>query len=421
MSTIILGAGLIGTATAYYLAQAGEEVLVVERQAEAGRETSFANGGLVTPSMSDPWAAPGLPLKMLKWLGDEQAPFLLRPRALFGLMGWGLRFLANCNERSWRRNARTVLRLATYSSRALDALTTEAGLDYDRNDDGTLRIFRDELSMTAAQRSAELLSGYGVAHRVLDGAGCIEVEPALAPVADKIAGAILFPDDRSGDAFKFTQAVAELCRQRGVTFRFDTEVRAIETTGNDVTAIVTDSGPLEAERYVLALGSYSGAMARPLGLRLPIYPVKGYSLTAPVGGWNNPPTVPVVDDGRKFAVARFGDRIRAAGTAEFTGFDLSLNPRRGRNLLDALGELYPGFAPGQEVEHWCGLRPLTPDGAPILGRSPYRNLYLNCGQGHLGWTLACGSGRVVADVMRGREPEIDLEGMTLKRYQALPG
>ena len=420
MSTIVLGAGVIGVTTAYFLAERGEDVTVVDRREDAGLETSFANGGLVTPGMSDPWAAPGMPLSLLKWLGDEHAPFLLRLKALPRAMTWGLRFLGNCTEARWRKNAETVLRLAAYSRDRLDDLTADAGIVYDRSEGGNLRLFRDALSMDAAQKGADLLDGYGVPHQVLDRLGCIAAEPALAPIADRITGGILFPEDRTGDAFKFTREIARLCRDKGVGFRFGTTVRGIEASGDSITGVATDRGRLDADRYVLAMGSYSADLVNRLGVRLPICPVKGYSLTVPVGGWNNPPRIPVVDHGHKFGVTPLGDRIRVAGTAELAGFDLSLNPRRGDLLLGGLRDLYPGFTVGEEIGRWAGLRPVTPDGPPILGRSPYRNLFLNCGQGHLGWTMACGSARIVASLMTGHRPEIDLEGMTLDRFQKLP-
>ncbi len=423
MKVIVLGAGLIGTTTAYYLARHGHDVTVLERQAGPGLETSFANGGLVTPSMSDPWPAPGVPLKMLKWLGREDAPLLMRLRALPGVATWGLRFLLNCGARRWAENARAILRLTAYSRDALDRLTAETDIAYDRLDVGTLKLFRDPLSMESAQRGAGLLAELGVADRCLDATQCVALEPALGPVEGRIAGGLHFPDDRSGDAHKFTAEVARLSRALGVAFRFGVTVRALETQRGKVTAVDTDQGRLEAEAYVLALGSYSPALARPLGIRLPIYPVKGYSITVPTGGWNEAPTMPVADDARKIAVVRLGERLRIAGTAEFAGYDRGLNARRGEMLSEALSDLYPAFpmpAP-EKIQHWSGLRPMTPDDRPIMGPTPYANLWLNTGQGHLGWTMACGSGRVVADLIEGRAPEIELEDLTLARFQALPG
>ena len=419
MRTAVLGAGIIGTTTAYYLARLGHEVVVVDRQPDVGLETSFANGGLVVPSMSDPWAAPDVPKTMLKWLGRDDAPLLLRPSALPGLAMWGLRFLRNCTHQRWRSNARTILRVATYSRDELDRLTAETDIVYDRSTTGGLRVFRDSLSMDSAKRSADMLDELGVAFRVLDTEGCLRIEPALRPAADKIAGAIHFPDDHSGDAYKFTCEMARLCRSMGVEFRFGTTVIGFESLGDVINSVRTRNGRIEADRYVLALGSYSPTMSRRIGFRIPVYPVKGYSITVSAAGWNDAPTVPVVDYGRKVGITPLGDRLRVGGTAEFSGYDTSTNARRGALLMEALTDLFPGFTAQSPAEHWAGLRPMTPDGVPILGPSPYRNLYLNTGQGHLGWTMACGSARVIADLMSERTPEIDLEGMTLARIRPI--
>lgn len=417
MRVLVLGAGIIGTTTAYYLARHGFRVTVVDRRRDVGLETSFANGGLVTPSMTDPWAAPGVPLMLLKWLGREDAPFLFRARALPGVLGWGLRFLRNCTAARWRENARTILRLATYSRDALDELSDETGIDYDRGTVGTLKVFRDELSMASARRSADLLGAFGLEFRVLDADECAQVEPALRPVLDEIAGGIHYPGDRSGDAYEFTRSLAAICKELGAGFEFGRSVKALSAQEDRITGVTVDGEHWQADAYVLALGSYSPPLARQVGIKLPIYPVKGYSVTVSAAGWNGAPTVPVIDDGRKIAVARLGERLRVAGTVEFTGFDTSPNPRRGAALLQALMELYPEFTVPESVEHWCGLRPMTPDDRPIMGPTRYRNLFLSVGQGHLGWTFACGSGRLVADLIAGSRPEISLDGLTLSRFQ----
>ncbi len=413
---LVLGGGIIGVASAYYLARRGFQVTVLERQPAVGLETSFANGGLLTPSMADPWAAPGMPAKILKWIGREDAPFLLRPQALPGLLGWGLKFLRACNEESWRRNTGIILKIADHSLGALDRLTREAGLDYDLTQGGTLRLFRDPLSMENARRSADLVGSLGVDFKVLDAPGCAAVEPALIPQLAQISGGIHFPDDASGDAYKFTAGLAERCQALGVVFRFGVTIRDIETAGGAVTAVVTDAGRLTADKVLVALGSASTPLLRRLGLRLPVYPVKGYSATLPIAGWNGAPRVPLVDDGRKMAVARLGDRLRLAGTAEFNGYNLDLNPRRGAKLVESMLELFPGCPEPESAEHWTGLRPMTPDGIPILGATPVDNLFVNAGHGHLGWTLSCGTAEVVADVMAGERPAIDLAGMTLARF-----
>ncbi len=416
MRVTVLGAGVVGATTAYYLAKRGHEVTVIDRQPDVGLETSFANGGLVSPSMSEPWAAPGIPLKLLTSLGHDDAPFLLRLRALPGMAGWGLRFLRNCTAKRFERNARTLRRLANYSRDALDSLTAETDIEYDRSTLGILMVYPDAAAFADAQRHMRSLGEMGVAYETLDARGCAALEPGLAPATDKLAGGIHLPNDQSGDAMKFTRETARLCRALGVEFRHGVTVTALEAAGDKVQSVVTDTGRMTADAYVVALATGSPAILRALGIKLSIYPVKGYSVTVPTAGWNNAPNVPVIDYGRLVAVTRLGDNIRVAGTVEFAGFDRSQNRGRGENLLDAARNLFPDFPATASAEHWSGLRPMTPDGPPVLGASPYRNLFLNTGHGSLGWTLACGSARVMADLLDGRAPEIDLDGMGLSRF-----
>lgn len=412
---LVLGGGVVGVTSAYYLARRGFRVTLVETQPGVGLETSFANGGLLTPSMSDPWAAPGLPWKLLKWVGREDSPFLVRAGALPGLVSWGLSFLRNCNEATWRRNTATILRLASYSHRVTQTLTQETGITYDLSSIGTLRLFRDRLSMDGALRTAEALGELGVSYRTLDAQACIDLEPALAPQIQQISGGIHFPDDESGDAHLFTQRLAEACAAEGVVFRHGENVRGIELRDGAVSRVLTDAGRLDAERCLVALGNGSAPLLHQLGIKLPIYPVKGYSVTFSTDGWNGAPMMPTVDDGRKMGVVRLGDRIRVAGTAEFTGYDAALNPERGANLINNFMQLFPDFPNRDSAQHWTGLRPMTPDGIPFLGPTPIRNLYVNTGHGHLGWTMACGSAKAVAALIAGDRPDIDLSGMTLDR------
>ncbi len=413
---LVLGGGIIGTTTAYALAKRGFEVTLVERQSGVGLETSFANGSLITPSMADPWAAPGLPQKLLKWIGREDSPFLVRLGALPGMMSWGLKFLANCNPRDWRRNTEVILRIAQYSQDRLKKLTDETGISYDRTSVGTLRLFRDEQSMADAKRSADMVGKLGVPFSVLDAAECVMLDPALAQSVDKITGGIHFPSDDVGDAFKFTTALADLSREAGVVFRSGETVHTIEGEGGRISSVTTSKGHLQSDHYVVALGSASTVLLRQIGIKLPVYPVKGYSLTIDIKGWNNAPTVPLLDDGKKMGIVRLGDRLRLAGTAEFTGFDTELNPKRGANLISGLADLFPDCPNVDQGRHWTGLRPMTPDGIPIVGPTPFDNLYLNVGHGHLGWTMAAGSGDVVASLIAGEPAGIDLAGMTLDRY-----
>jgi D-amino-acid dehydrogenase len=407
MHIVVLGAGVIGTTTAYYLARAGQQVTVIDRQPGPGLETSFANGGLVTPSMSDPWAAPGIPLKLLKWVGREEAPFLLRLRAVPGLAGWGLAFLRNCARARWQQNTESVLQLALFGRDSLDALTAEERLVYDRNDQGTLRIYRDRPAMQAAEAAGSMYEAMGLPYRLLDARDCLALEPALAPIGHELVGAIHYPDDRSGDAFLFTEALAARCRDLGVAFRFQTSITGLALQGDAVGSVVTSAGSVPADAVVLALGSYSRALARQIGITLPVYPVKGYSATLDLGGWNAAPSIPIVDDLRKVAVTRLGDRIRLAGTAEFTGFDTRLNARRGDMLLRGAVEVLPELPRGLPVRHWSGLRPMTPDGRPLIGPTRYKNLFVNTGHGPLGWTLACGSARLLTALMLGETTAVD--------------
>ena len=414
MRIVIIGAGIIGATTAYYLSREGHAVTVVERQLEPGMETSFANGGLVTPSMADPWAAPGVPMMILKGLGREDAPFVLRPAAIPGMIGWGVRFLQNCKEKRWRENTAAIFKLASYSRDALDRLTAETGLAYDRFDGGTLRVYRTPEDFADAVQGAEIYRDLGVAYRTVDGAGAAALDPSLKPVQSQIAGAIYFSDDRSGDAFKFTQGIAGLAQRQGAVFRHGTAATGWDAAGDRIAAVITDKGRIDGDGFVLAGASYSPALARPLGLTLPVQPVKGYSATFPIAGWNNAPVMPVVDYSLKAAVTRLGDRIRVAGTAEFTGFDQRPNAARSATLLTAFRALFPDYEP-RGVEYWNGLRPMTPDGRPILGAPRHRNLWLNTGHGPLGWTLACGSALVTAALIAGRQADIDERPFLLGR------
>jgi D-amino-acid dehydrogenase len=415
VTTVVLGAGIVGVATAYRLAKEGDRVILVDRQPGAALETSFANGGLVTPGMSDPWAAPGVPKIMLTHLGREDSPILLRLRAVPGMVGWGLRFLANCRPEPWRRNTEAVLKLAVYSRDRLTEITAETGIRYDRCDQGNLRIYRDPAAFAKASKTAAMYRELGQDVRPLDPAASIALEPALAPVQREIVGGIHYASDHSGDCHIFTQGLAEAATRLGVEFRTGTAVSGFEREGGRVTALATASGRIAGDRFVLAAGSYSTTLARSLGFEVPVRPCKGYAATLPIGGWNNAPTIPVCDYDRKMALTRMGSRIRLAGTAEFAGFDLSPNATRSANLLEGFRLLFPDY-PGGEPQFWHGLRPLSPDGRPVVGRTPIANLYVNTGHGPLGWTLACGSAGLLADLMAGRKPAVAAADFGLERF-----
>jgi D-amino-acid dehydrogenase len=374
---------------------------------------------LLTPSQADPWNAPGTALRLLKWLGREDSPLLLRPRALPGMASWGLRFLLATRRPAFERAARASLKLGLYSVRALDELRETLGLSYDQRLVGTIKIFQDAASLAESVELARFLERGGLRYEALDADAAVDLESALAPIRARVAGAIHYPADESGDAFKFTCALAAAAREAGVNFEFETPVGRIRRNSDKIEAIETDRGEFSADAYVLAAGCASRALAGQCGLRLPIYPAKGYSATLPVGAWREAPTIPIVDFERKIVVTPLGERLRIGGTAEFTGYDTTLNPARSDNVLRQALEIFPTCAPhvdARQVRRWAGLRPMTPDGPPIIGATPCKNLFVNTGHGPLGWTFAAGSSRLTADIVAGRRPEFALDGLGYKRF-----
>ncbi|MGY0835332.1 D-amino acid dehydrogenase [Azospirillum argentinense] len=416
MRVIVLGSGVIGVSTAYFLAKAGHEVTVVDRQPGPALETSYANAGEVSPGYSAPWAAPGLMAKAVKWMLMKHSPLVIRPKMDPAMWSWCLKLLANANERSYEINKGRMVRLAEYSRDCLRALRDETGIRYDERAKGTLQVFRTQKQVDAAATDMAVLDRFKVPYSLLDVEGCAAVEPALRLVKEKIVGGLLLPGDETGDCFRFTNALAAMATELGVEFRYNTGIRKLESDGRCVTGVVTDAGTLTADSYVVAMGSYSPTLVKPFGLDLPVYPVKGYSLTLPIVDPAGAPESTVMDETHKIAVTRLGDRIRVGGTAELTGFDLTLRPGRRGPLDHVVGDLFPTGGDLSKAEFWTGLRPNTPDGTPIVGPTPVRNLFLNTGHGTLGWTMAAGSGRVVADVVGGRQTEIDMDGLTVARY-----
>ncbi len=419
MRVLVLGAGVVGTAAAWYLSRAGHEVVVVDRRDGAGLETSFANGGQVSPCHAEPWANPAVIPKAIRWLGREDAPLLFRwNRWDPALWAWGLRFLVNCTSARVEANTERTLRVALYSRDCLRELRAELGLRYDERAQGILHVYRDRREFEHALEAAEVMGRHGLPRRPLSPADCARLEPALAAVETGLAGGIHTPGDESGDAHKFTTSLAALAMANGADFRFGVTAKALLRDGGRVVGALTDAGELHAEATVLALGSYSPLLARPLGLRLPIVPAKGYSITVPVAGHAGAPWVSVTDDEAKMVYSRLGDRLRAAGTAEFSGYDTSLNPIRWEVLRRKAKALFPDGGDFDRAEPWAGLRPVTPDSVPVIGAAPLAGLWLNTGHGTLGWTMACGSGRVIADLVSGRDPEIPLEGLGLERFRS---
>ncbi len=418
MHVIVLGSGVIGTSVAYYLARSGHQVTVLERQSAPALETSFGNTGEVSPGYSSPWAGPGVPLKAIQWMLMHHSPLVIKPMLDPAMWRWGLSMLRNCTEGRYRVNKARMVRLAEYSRDCLRELRADTGIRYDERSQGTLQLFRTQKQLDGTAKDIEILQQYGVPFQVLDRAGYLAYEPALAGVSDKFVGALRLPDDETGDCFKFTQRLAELARGLGVDFRFGVDIQAVERAGGRVSGVRTAQGVFQADHYVLALGSYSTRMLAPLGIHVPVYPVKGYSITVPITDAAMAPESTIMDETHKVAVTRLGDRIRVGGTAQLSGFDLRLDPARRRTLEFVVNDLFPHGGDVSRAEFWTGLRPMTPDGTPIVGGTEIDNLHLSTGHGTLGWTMAAGTGRVMADLLSGRQPEIDMEGLGVQRYRA---
>ena len=416
MKVLILGGGVIGVTSAYYLAKAGHEVTVVKRQPGPALETSFGNAGELSYGYASPWAGPGIPAKAIKWLLMTDGPLVIRPMADPRMWLWGLSLLANCTEAAYARNKSRMVRLAEYSNAQMVELRKLPGLDFDGRERGTLQLFRTQKQLDHIHGDVEVLKQYGVAYEVLDPRGCVAAEPGLATSTVPFVGALRLPDDDTGDCRMFTEGLAKLAVEAGVTFQFGTSVDVIEADGGKVTGIRTSRGTLVADAYVAALGSYTPLVVAPLGIKLPVYPIKGYSLTVPITDASVAPVSTVMDETYKVATTRFEDRIRVGGTAEIAGWDLTLRPHRRGPLDRSLRDLFPQAGDLSRATFWCGLRPMTPDGTPVIGKAKYDNFYLSTGHGTLGWTMAAGSGRVLADLVSGRVPEIDTSDLGLSRY-----
>lgn len=414
---VVLGAGVVGVATAYYLARGGASVTVIDRQPGVALETSFANGGQISVNHATPWATPSTPWKALKWLGRTDAPLLFHLRYDPALMRWCLKFLANCTRLRMQVNIERAMRLALYSRQQLAALRRDTGIEYDQITRGILHIFRNPREYEESLPQVEMMNRLGCRRRVIDRAECVALEPALASLGDRLIGGIFSPDDESGDAHVFAVRLADMARSQGVSFRLGTPIRRLHTDGRVMTGVETGDGVVRGGAYVLALGSYSPLVARPLGLDLPVYPAKGYSVTLPIEQPDAAPTVSLIDDEFKMVYSRLGQRLRIAGTAEFAGYDPSVTEARARFLLDTAVELFPRAGDATKAEFWAGLRPSTPDGVPLIGATAVGNLFLNTGHGTLGWTMACGSGCVVADLVLGRRPGIELDGLGVDRFR----
>jgi D-amino-acid dehydrogenase len=409
MTTVVLGAGAVGTASAWYLRKSGHDVVLVDRQAEAAMETSWGNGGIIHASEVEPWSQPGMPTKIIKWLGQENAPMLLRYGAIPHIIRWGIEFARNCTPERFRENARSNLHLALHSLKSLQEIGAEAGINYDRATRGVLKIYRSKESLDGAQRSTDYLAQHGLLYERVDPNRCVDLEPALKDTKSTLVGGLYFARDEVGDSNKFAQGLAAAGAARGVQCRFGETVQRIETSNGRVQAVVTDKGRIVADTVVVAMGSFTAPMLAKNGIRVPIYPVKGVSITFKRAGWNAAPTVPVIDDSKLFGIIPIGDRMRISGSAEITGYDMTPAPARAQAIIANASFTFPELARHFDISKskvWAGLRPVSPSGTPIIGETRIRGLWVNAGHGHLGWTLSCGSGRLIADLIDGRDPGI---------------
>ena len=417
MKVLVLGGGVIGVSSAYYLARAGHDVELVDRQSGPALETSFGNAGEVSPGYSAPWAGPGVPIKAIKWMLMQHSPLVIWPMLDPAMWRWGAMMLANCTQRAYALNKSRMVPIAEYSRDCLKALRAETGIHYDERARGTLQLFRTQKQLDSIGGDVEVLSQYGVPFKVLDRDGFCEAEPALKITQEKFVGALLLPNDETGDCFKFSNRLAEMAAALGAKFRWNTRIQALQVGGGAITGVHTDAGLLAADRVVLALGSHSPLLLKPVGIDIPVYPVKGYSITVPITEATGAPESTVMDETHKVAVTRLGDRIRVGGTAELAGYSLNLREGRRGTLEHVLSDLFPRGGDVSKATFWCGLRPMTPDGTPIVGATPIQNLLLATGHGTLGWTIAAGTGRVIADLVSGKAPEIDVSGLAMARYR----
>jgi D-amino-acid dehydrogenase len=406
---IVLGAGVVGVTGAWYLAEAGHEVTVIERREAAGLETSFANGGQISAGHAEPWAKPAVLPKILRWLGREDAPLLFRPRADWAQWEWALRFLLECFPGRFQRHSRTLAGLACHSRECLRALRAQLGIRYDHLERGILQFATNERDLEALAGHAEEMRALGIRREVKSAAECLALEPALRGSHDRVFGGVYNAKDESGDAHRFTAELARHAAHRGVSLRFGTKIEAIQATGGQVSGIRLQNGEMVlADAYVVSLGSYSPLLLAPVGIRIPVYPLKGYSITLPLGPAEAAaaPSVSLTDEAFKIVISRLGNRLRAAGTAELTGYDTTVNPARCAAIANRIRHLFPALSGVTAVDNWTGLRPATPNNVPVIGRTKLKNLFLNTGHGTLGWTLACGSASVLADLVCGRQPQV---------------
>jgi D-amino-acid dehydrogenase len=420
MRIVILGSGVIGVTSAWYLARAGHEVTVIDRQPGPALETSFGNAGQISPGYASPWAAPGIPLKALKWMVQRHAPLAFKPDGSLFQLQWMWQMLRNCTPERYAINKERMVRLAEYSRDCIKLLRAEAGISYEGRQQGTMQLFRTEKQYEDAQKDIRVLQESGVPYELLGREELARAEPALGAVKDKLVGSLRLPNDETGDCRLFTTRLAAMAADLGVQFRYDMPIERLVVEGDAVRGVQCGAEVVTGDKYVLAMGSYSTGLLRSW-VKIPVYPLKGYSITVPIVDAARAPVSTILDETYKIAVTRFDDRIRAGGMAEIAGFDKRLNPRRRETLAMVVNDLFPGAGDTAQASFWTGLRPATPDGTPIVGRSPLRNLYLNTGHGTLGWTMSCGSGQLLADLISAKKPAIRADDLAVSRYLGQPG
>lgn len=419
MRVLVLGSGVIGVTSAWYLAKAGHEVTVVDREAGPALGTSFANAGQISPGYASPWAAPGVPLKAIKWMFQEHAPLSIRPDGTLFQLQWMWQMLLNCSAGRYAVNKERMVRLAEYSRDCIRALRAETGIAYEGRQQGTLQVFRTDEQLHGAAKDIAVLEQAGVPYQLLSREELAASEPALSAVRHKLAGGLRLPNDETGDCALFTQRLANMASTLGVRFLYNRSIDGLMSQGDAVTGAVVDGEPMSADLVVVALGSWSTQLVKPFlrGMsNLPVYPLKGFSITVPLTDASRGPVSTVLDETYKVALTRFDDRIRVGGMAQIVGYDRSLDPAKRRTLEHVVTDLFPGAGDVSQATFWTGLRPMTPDGTPIVGPTQVRGLWLNTGHGTLGWTMACGSGKLLSDLVSGKSPAIRADDLSVSRY-----
>ena len=417
MKVVVLGAGIIGTTSAYFLAKQGHEVTVIDRQDSVSMETSHANAGCLSYGFTSPWASPGLPFSVLKWVLTGRSPLIINPNMSVETIKFLYRMYKNCNSRSYEINKSRMLRVANYSQKALLEIETDFDLYYEQKKQGSLQLFWDSKEIEKTQKDIAILDKFNINSQLLSAEECVKIEPGLQYVNNKLAGGIQFMDDFTGNCYLFSTEVYKKCVEMGVNFEFNTEIKSLQISNEKIASVSTDSGEIKADCYSVSLGSYSTKILSKIGIEIPIYPVKGYSITLPVLSNEDAPQSTIMDEKNKIAITRLGDRIRVAGMAHLTDFDKNLRTKSLDSLMSGLDLLFPkSYESSKETNFWTGFRPSTPDGTPIIGPTPFNNLFLNTGHGTLGWTMSAGSGKLLANLVSGIDPEISTEGIDMSRY-----